>query len=166
MADCRIGRAAGQVVATYALGSCIGLAVHDTATGVGGILHLMLPDSTMNPARGEENPWVFADTGIPKFLTQLYELGASKRRLTAYAVGGAQLMDKECVFEIGKRNHLAVRKLLWKAGILLKGENVGGSHSRSIKLEIGTGRLWLLEHGAPGEPAAVNTGGERWRIVS
>jgi len=168
MADCRVTDVPGQILATYALGSCIGLMVHDPATKIGGMLHFMLPDSAVNPARSRENPFVFADTGIPLFLQQLCERGISKRRLAAYVVGGAQMVDRDDVFEIGKRNHLAARKILWKSGILLHGEAVGGSSSRSVKLEIGTGRLWLLEHTAPKQGAPPTPAKERetWRIVS
>jgi hypothetical protein len=49
------------------------------------------------------------------------------------------------VFDIGKRNHLALRKILWKAGVLLSGEAVGGTTSRTVRLEIDGGRLWLQE---------------------
>src|SRR5579862_6290087 len=116
MADCRVGDSPGQVLATYALGSCIGLTVHDAKAGVGGMLHFMLPDSTIDSARGRENPYMFADTGIPLLLEAMYGKGASKRRLVVQAVGGAQMMDPQNVFEIGKRNYQALRRILWKAG--------------------------------------------------
>lgn len=162
MADCRVGNAPGQVLTTYALGSCIGLMVHDPKVAVGGLLHFMLPDSGIDPARGRDNPYMFADTGIPLLLNQVVERGASRRRLVVYAVGGAQMMDQECVFEIGKRNYLAMRKILWKAGVLLQGEVVGGINSRTVRLEIGSGRLWLQEGGVRREliPPGSQKGGK------
>ena len=147
MADCRIANGAGQVLTTYALGSCIGLAVHDPAAQVGGLLHFMLPDSGIDPVRGSQNPYMFADTGIPRLLEQVYGQGASKRRLVVHAVGGAMMMDREGVFEIGKRNYLAARRILWKAGLLLHGEAVGGGNSRTMRLDVGSGRIWLQEAG-------------------
>src|SRR5213082_3404491 len=95
MADCRVAGESGQVLTTYALGSCIGLAVHDAQAAVGGLLHFMLPDSGIDPARGRENPYMFADTGIPLLLDQVCGRGASKRRLVVHTVGGAQMMDQE-----------------------------------------------------------------------
>ena len=95
MADCRVGDASGQVLATYALGSCIGLAIHDPKAAVGGLLHFMLPDSAIDPARGRNNPWMFADTGIPRLLAEMCARGALKRRLVVRAVGGASMMDQE-----------------------------------------------------------------------
>jgi chemotaxis protein CheD len=143
MADCRVASDAGQILATFALGSCIGLSVYDSKAGVGGLLHYMLPDSSIDPARGRENPFMFADTGIPMLIEQVCARGANKRQLVAHAAGGASIMDPNNVFDIGKRNHQALRKILWKAGILISGEEVGGDQSRTIRLEIGSGRLWL-----------------------
>jgi chemotaxis protein CheD len=147
IADCRIGKVPGQVLATYALGSCIGLTVHDPGSGVGGLLHFMLPDSTIDSARGRTNPYMFADTGIPLLLAAVCEQGASKRRLVVQAIGAAQMMDPKNIFEIGKRNYQAMRRILWKAGILLQGEAIGGMKSRTVRLEIGSGRVWLHEGG-------------------
>jgi len=166
MADCRVGNEPGQVLTTYALGSCVGLVVHDPVTGVGGMLHFMLPDSALDPERGRQNPCVFADTGIPLLLEQVCRHGASKRSLVVSEFGGAQIMDEAGVFEIGARNHLAARKILWKSGILLRRVAVGGSASRSIRLEIGTGRLWLLETVCSREASGAEKGRETWRIVS
>jgi chemotaxis protein CheD len=151
MADCKISDAPGEVLATFALGSCIGLMVHDPAASIGGMLHFMLPDSTIDPARGRENPYMFANTGIPLLLERVCGCGASKRRLVVHAVGGAQMMDQQNVFEIGKRNYLAMRKILWKSGVLLHGEAVGGMNSRTVRLEIGSGKLWLQEAGTQRE---------------
>jgi len=145
MADCRVAAEAGNVLATFALGSCIGLSVFDTRSGVSGLLHYMLPDSGIDPNRARENPYMFADTGIPLLIEKMCALGANKRSLVAHAAGGAAIMDPNNVFDIGKRNHLAMRKLLWKAGILLSGEAVGGVQSRTVRLEVGTGKLWLQE---------------------
>jgi chemotaxis protein CheD len=147
MADCRIGDAPSQVLATYALGSCIGLALHDAAAGVGGLLHFMLPDSTIDRGRSRDNPWMFADTGIPRLLEGLCARGASKRRLIVRAAGGASMMDPQNVFDIGRRNYLAMRKILWKAGVMVHGEAVGGARSRTVRLEIGSGKFLIQEGG-------------------
>ena len=61
--------------------------------------------------------------------------------------GGAQVLDRQGVFQIGKRNYLAARKILWKAGVLISAEAVGGEVSRTIRLDLGTGRLWIREAG-------------------
>jgi len=141
ISDCRIGDARGLVLATYALGSCIGLAVHDAEAGVGGLLHFMLPDSSIDPQGARANPCKFADTGIPLLLAQVYGRGAVKRRLIVAAAGGASMLDPQSFFDIGRRNYQAMRKLLWKAGLLLHAEEIGGACSRTARLEIGSGRF-------------------------
>lgn len=168
IADCRVANVPGQVLATYALGSCIGLSVYDPVVVVGGLLHFMLPDSTIDSVRGRENPYMFADTGIPLLLQTVYGKGASKRRLVVQAVGAAQMMDPRNVFEIGKRNYQALRRILWKAGILLHTEAIGGVKSRTVRLEIGTGRVWLQEGGEQRELARglPPKGGNSWHTAS
>jgi chemotaxis protein CheD len=176
MADCRIASRPEQVLATYALGSCIGLSVYDSKAGVAGMLHYMLPDSTIDLVKSKENPYMFADTGIPLLVQQVCARGAIKRNLVAHAAGGASIMDPNNIFDIGKRNYLAMRKLLWKAGVMLSGEAVGGGISRTIHLEVGTGNLWLQVSGGkrelvPGfsksEPAAARpTGGTSATVMS
>jgi len=168
VADCRVGSTPEQVLATFALGSCIGLSVYDPKAAVGGMLHYMLPDSTIDPARSRENPYMFADTGIPKLIEEVCGRGASRRRLIAHAAGGASMMDPKAIFDIGKRNSLALRKILWKAGVLLAGEAVGGATSRTIRLEIGSGRLWLQENGKQKElvPSFPQKAGNTWPIGS
>ena len=147
MADCQVADVPGQVLATYALGSCIGLAVYDPKVNVGGLLHFMLPDSTIDPARGRENPFMFADTGIPLLIDRVCQRGASRQRLMVHAAGGARMMDQGNVFEIGKRNYLAMRRILWKKGMMVHAEAVGGGNSRTVRLQIGTGKVWLQEGG-------------------
>ena len=139
--DCKVSNAAESVLATYALGSCIAVAIHDPVATVGGLLHFMLPESSLNPDKASQNPFMFADTGIPLLFHAAYQLGAEKRRLVVRAAGGAQVMDENGVFNIGKSNHLALRKILWKAGVMIHGEEIGGTTSRTVRLEVATGRF-------------------------
>jgi chemotaxis protein CheD len=147
IAECRIADIEGQTLATFALGSCIALAVHDPVARVGGLLHFMLPDSSIDHERGRLNPCMFADTAIPAMLEAVAERGAARRRLIAHAAGGARMLDDSKVFDIGRRNYEALRRELAGAGISLQRAAVGGAVSRSLRLEIGTGRIWLWEGG-------------------
>lgn len=149
IADCRLTAEAGTNLVTYALGSCIAVVIYDPVSRVGGLLHFMLPESAIDGQKAAQNPFMFADTGIPLLFRRSYELGAEKRRLIVRAVGGAQVMDPEGVFNIGKRNCLALRKILWKAGVMLHGESTGGQTSRSVRLEVDTGKMWYREPGQP-----------------
>jgi chemotaxis protein CheD len=170
MADCQVSNSRDQVLITYALGSCIAVAIHDPVAGVGGLLHYMLPESAISPAKAGENPFMFADTGIPRLFRWAYECGAEKRRLVVRVAGGAQVMDREGVFNIGKRNYLALRKILWKAGVLVQGEDVGGNASRTVRLEVGSGRFWLRGPGSSEQELApagsVAKGVRPWPSVS
>ena len=150
IAECRVGNAPGQMLATFALGSCVAIAVHDPQARVGGLLHFMLPDSSIDPARGRSNPSMFADLAIPALLEAVAKLGAAPERLVAHAAGGAQMMGDERIFDIGRRNCEAMRRHMETAGIEVRRSIVGGSVSRSLRLEIGTGRIWLWESGALG----------------
>jgi chemotaxis protein CheD len=167
MADCKIAESAGQEISTYALGSCIGLTVYDPASQVGGLLHFMLPDSAIDPERGAGNPYKFADTGIPLLLAGVYARGASKKRLVVRVAGAADMLEIAGGLEIGKRNYLSLRRILWKAGLLIHGEAVGGNQSRTIRLEIGSGNLWLQESSGKREVFPVGMrGGQLWHIAS
>ncbi|MBI5083894.1 MAG: chemotaxis protein CheD [Acidobacteria bacterium] len=148
--DCKVtGDPAAELV-TYALGSCIAVAIWDPLSKVSGMLHFMLPDSAVDRlTNGRENPFRYADTGTPLLFQAAYRQGADKRRLVVRLAGGAAVVDDNGIFSIGKRNYAALRKLLWKAGVLIHGEEVGGSVSRTIRLEAASGRMLVR---APGQP--------------
>ena len=137
------GGAASVTLITYALGSCISVTVFDPVAQVGGLLHYMLPDSALDLAKAEERPAMFADTGIPLLFRSCYKLGAEKQRMLVYGAGGAQVSGACDPFGIGKRNQLALKKILWKAGVILRGESLGGSLSRTVRLDLATGRISL-----------------------
>src|SRR5437763_4230075 len=90
---------------------------------------------------------MIADTGIPFLLQAAQEQGADKRRLLVFAAGGAQVMDDDSMFSIGKRNCLALRKTLWKFRLVAHAEETGGSVARTVRMEVGTGRVWLQSPG-------------------
>lgn len=146
ISDCVVSGDQGLVLATHALGSCIAIAIHDPIVQVSGLLHFMLPDSGMDREKGQNRPFAFADTGIPMLFHRSYELGAVKQRLIVTALGGAQVLNTADTFNIGKRNYLAMRKILWKAGVMLQHEDVGGTLPRSVRMEVSSGRI-LVSHG-------------------
>ncbi len=152
IADCRISNDPDTVLVTYALGSCIAVMIYDPVARVGGLLHYMLPDSTLDAAKARERPFMFADTGVPLLFRGAYEDGGEKRRMIVRVAGGAQVMDDNRVFDVGRRNYVALRRILWRAGVLIHGEDVGGTGFRSVRLEVGTGTMWL--RGAAGAERA------------
>lgn len=138
----KIARGKDEVIVTHALGSCLGIAIHDGVACVGGILHVMLPNASISLDKAEKNPFMFVDTGLPAFFKEAYAAGAAKERLTVKVAGGA-LGNGDDYFTIGKRNFIMLRKLFWKNEILIAAEDVGGNISRTLYLEVGTGRTWL-----------------------
>jgi chemotaxis protein CheD len=136
-----------EVLVTYGLGSCIGITIWDPVSRVGGLLHFMLPESQSDPAKAKDQPALYADTGIPLLFKSAYQLGADKKRLLVRVAGGAQVLDGDGVFNIGKRNYLAMKKIFWKAGVMIHAEEVGKNISRTLRLEVGTGKLLLQEAG-------------------
>lgn len=139
--DRRVASPPAVSLATYALGSCVALVAWDWKLKAGGLLHAMLPDSSIDPARALANPSIFVDTGVPALLRDLLERGSSRKQLRWCLAGGANMMADASHFEIGKRNHLALKKLLWRLGVFVDQEDVGGNESRSVRLDLETGRI-------------------------
>ena len=151
IADCKISKERASTIVTYALGSCVGVGVFDPTTSVGGLLHILLPESSLDADKAAKNPCMFADTGVAALLNRCAELGAIKSRLRVWLAGGSAVMDDRGIFNIGKRNQLAVRKALWKAGLLTLSEDLGGSGSRTVRLELETGTFWIRAAGTDQE---------------
>lgn len=155
VSECRTSKDRDSYLVTYALGSCIGLAAYDPGSGVGGLLHFQLPDSTMDREMAESHPAMFADTGLQLLLSKLTRLGGDPKRTLIRIAGGAQMIGGPKIHGlrgslmpgegtgVGKQNYLAIRKLLWRHGLMLEGEAVGGGQGRTLGLTIGTGEFWV-----------------------
>ncbi len=147
IAEMHVSRDPEEVLATYALGSCVGLSLYDSAARVGGLIHCMLPLSRIDPAKAERNPLMYVDTGVPALLQALFDLGAQRKTLAAKVAGGSKIMDANGVFNIGERNYTVLRKVLWKNDILISGEEVGGSIPRTMYLYMASGKTVLKAAG-------------------
>lgn len=110
---------------------------------VGGMLHVMLPLSAIDTAKAENNPAMFVDTGVPKLFLDCYKEGAQKPRLVVKVACGASVHNdaESDRFQIGKRNFIIFRKLLWKNGVLPHAHDVGGRNSRIMTLDIESGEV-------------------------
>jgi chemotaxis protein CheD len=147
VADCKTVKDPSATLITYALGSCVGVGIYDPASSVGGLLHVLLPESSLDAVKAANNPWMFADTGVAQLVNRCLSLGAAKSRMRVWLAGGSAVFDQGGVFKIGKRNQLAVRKALWKAGLLTLSEDLGGNGSRTVRLEFQTGTFWIRAAG-------------------
>jgi len=127
-------------IVTYALGSCIGLVLYDPRRRCAGLLHYQLPSSK---GKKDVNPSMYADTGIPLLFQSMYEQGCKKSDIIVKVAGGANINDASGVFDIGKRNYLILRKMLWKNDVLIASEDVGGDHPRTVRVDVATGNVWV-----------------------
>jgi chemotaxis protein CheD len=143
--DCQVSAETSDELVTYALGSCIGVVIHDPIVKVGGLLHLLLPDSNLDPEKARINPFTFADSGIPLLFRRAYKLGARKERLVTRLVGGAQMSASGAVWNVGKHNAAAARRILTRAGVRIQKEIVGGAKARTVRLNVLTGEMRVAE---------------------
>jgi len=132
-----------DVLATYSLGSCIAVCLYDPGTHFGGMLHYQLPNSTMDPERAKENPFMFADTGMKLLIDRLVSMGALKKRMHVKIAGGAAMDTGPKGFDIGKRNHLALRKIMWQNGMFIDAEDIGGTTPRNMYMNIENGNVTI-----------------------
>jgi chemotaxis protein CheD len=139
----------GDLLVTYALGSCLGVCIYDPAAKVAGMLHAMLPTATADPERARERPAKFVDSGLTQLFRDAYSLGARKERIIVKVAGGASSTPEGRTdsFQIGKRNLVELRKLMWKNGVLLEAEDVGGGKSRTVSLDVATGEVVITSIG-------------------
>ena len=149
MADYKVGRAPASLI-SYGLGSCVGVTLYDSSTKVGGLLHIMLPDSTQ--ARSNENPAKFADTGIPLMLKEIIALGAVRSRVVAKIAGGSQMFkfaNATDIMRVGERNAQAVKVALKDLNIRIIADDTGGNYGRTVELQLETGvyRIKTIDKG-------------------
>ncbi|WP_310602594.1 chemotaxis protein CheD [Anaerosporobacter sp.] len=139
-----------SALTTLGLGSCVGISLYDPSTKVGGMAHIMLPDSTK--IRNNENRAKFADTGIDDLVKQMVSLGANKHRLVAKIAGGAQMFaftSNNDMLRIGDRNVEATKAKLASLGIRILAEDTGLNYGRTIEFYTETGDLLIKSVGKP-----------------
>lgn len=149
MADLKIARAP-LILTTLGLGSCVGIALYDSQAKVGGLAHIMLPDSTQ--IKGNNNIAKFADTAIVKLIEGMQNEGALVNRMVAKIAGGAHMFEFTNVDEnmrIGTRNVVAVKRMLELNSIPIIAEDTGANYGRTIELDTSTGILLVktIGHG-------------------
>ena len=147
ISDLRVSAAPDDVIVTYALGSCIAVMLHDPVRKAAGMIHYMLPLSETSPEKAKTRPAMFADTGVPMLFHSMYELGCKKSDLVVKVAGGGALYDDGGLFNIGKRNYTVLRKIFWKANVMISAEDVGGAKSRTVRLHVATGRCTIASQG-------------------
>ena len=129
---------ADSLIVTHALGSCVAVCLWDPEARVGAMLHFLLPESRVNPDRAKKQPGTFADTGIPLLIHAAMARGLNKKRARAHLFGGAAV-GAQGGLDVGKRNALAARRLLWQHGIFVHAEALGGTDPRTVNFSVSDG---------------------------
>lgn len=140
----------GDSIKTLGLGSCVAVTALHGATGAIGMVHIVLPESKMDPLKSQERPGYYADTAVTKMFDELNRLTKTEGRYIVKLVGGAAVLNVDPAndnMNIGKRNVLATKKALWQRGLGALAEDVGGNMSRSVTLEHGKVQLEVTQGG-------------------
>jgi len=119
------------------------VALWDPVAEVSGMLHSMLPDSSLNPEKAKGQPALFCDTGLSLLLESAFQLGATRRNLRIWLAGAGQILEMDRIPDIGRRNLVTARRLLWKNSLFVAGESTGGRESRTLILDLPQGCAWI-----------------------
>ena len=131
------------ILSTFALGSCVGVVMLDSVNGIAGLLHIMLPSSAIAAEKSRNQPFLFADTGVEKFVSMLVSKGANIANLSCVVAGGASVMSSSDAFKIGEKNGVAVKAKLEELGISVQFSDLGGFSNRSLHLNLVDGSLLI-----------------------
>jgi chemotaxis protein CheD len=136
-----VSQSPDDVIVTHALGSCIAVCLWDPVVRVGGLLHFLLPEAKLNMERARKQPATFADTGITLLFQTAYTRGVDKKRCIVRLIGGAEVAGLQGVgaLNVGKRNILIARQILWQNGVIVAGESTGGTIPRTVALRASDG---------------------------
>jgi len=135
---------APDMLVTYALGSCVGITLYDSASNIGGLSHIMLPSSSLKVNGIIDDRMKYADTAIPDLIAELESHGARRSSLKAKIIGGANMFNTtgtSFVDTIGDRNIEAVRTVLNQLGIPLIAEDVGANYGRTVYFQLEDGKV-------------------------
>jgi chemotaxis protein CheD len=130
-----------DIIKTYALGSCVAVIIYDKIKNIAGMIHIALPESSVDTEKAKKMPGHFADTGIPMFIEDLKKRGVLKANIWIKLAGGANVMDPDLIFDIGKRNALAIKKVLWRNNLGPVAEDIGGNYSRTVSVQVSSGEI-------------------------
>jgi chemotaxis protein CheD len=150
MAEYKAAKSPASLI-TLGLGSCVGVVLYDNFSKVGGLAHVMLPDSNMS-SKKDYNPGKFADTAIDALIQDMLRLGVKRSNIVSKIAGGAQMFQiksENNIMQIGKRNVEAVKTKLSRLSISILAEDVEGNYGRTIEFFCETGELTIktIGHG-------------------
>ena len=147
-----VASGADDVIKTYALGSCLAVIITDVKIGLTGLIHIALPDSSIDPEKAKKQPGYFADSGLPLMIEEMKRRGSVRANVRVKLAGGAAVMDAKGIFDIGKRNLLATKRILWSSSLGAIAEDTGGDISRTVSVNARDGET------------LISSGNRQWQI--
>ena len=145
---------ADDEIKTFALGSCVAVVILDPKTHAVGMVHIALPESKIDPVKAKQLPGYFADTAIPHLFQLMKKFDSIPHSgLIIKLIGGANVLQQQDHFQIGKRNVTAIKKILWDMNLPITAEDVGQNHSRTVTVELKTGKV-----------SVSSSDGREWRV--
>lgn len=141
---------APHLVSSVGLGSCVAVTIYDTTRKIGGLAHIMLPDSSQICSHNSQ--YKCADTAIAALLQELQSKGAVRQNMVAKIVGGAQMFSSydDSNSGVGKQNIMSIKRILDRERIPLIGEDIGGHHGRNIEFHLDSGKVIVRAMGKEG----------------
>lgn len=148
LGECVVSNNPEEILISYGLGSCVGVAAYDKKNNIGGLLHVMLPIAETGVSNSKRAK--FADTGIPLLLEKIEAIGGQKRFLTIKIAGGARMFNinsSNTIFDVGDRNIIQVKSAFKKERIKIVSEDVGLNYGRTMQLYINLGKVIIRTFG-------------------
>jgi len=138
--ELKISQNPAETLVAFSIGSGIVVSIYDPAINAGGVLNFVLPESlAMPPQKAERHPFMFADTGLPALLEAMLDIGARTENSKVVIAGGAQIMDQNAEFNIGRKNYRAAIAFFVDRNMRIEYEDTGGISRRTLSLDIGSG---------------------------
>jgi chemotaxis protein CheD len=139
MAELKVSKSPDKII-TLGLGSCVGVCAYDTTSKIGGLAHIMLPDSSLGVF--PINQAKFADTAIPLLIQELENLGAGFDHIIIKIIGGAEMFStgsQNVHLGVGERNIMAVEEICRRMNLEIAAKSIGGHAGKSVSLDLDTG---------------------------
>ncbi|SDU03592.1 HDOD domain-containing protein [Desulfobacula phenolica] len=139
----KVGKEQSSIYKAY-LGTCLGVALYDASTQVGGMIHILLPEPTgIASAVFSEK---YASTGVPLLINHLIKLGAKPENLEATIAGGALIgpvTQQDINLDIGGRSMDIAVSILRSYKIKTIKSETGGFFTCTLELNMATGKTFI-----------------------
>ena len=139
----KVGKAQNSIFQAY-LGTCLGVALYDKSTKIGGMIHILLPEPPS--VTSVDFPEKYASTGVPMLINELKKLGARTQNLKASIAGGAlvgPVSQQDMNLDIGGRSTDIVVSMLAACGIKTIKSETGGFFTCTLELNMNTGETCI-----------------------